>query len=97
MSALSTTYYAMSVDILAQIDDRKPSAPPGADKFMTILEWLLWAAVIACIGGFIVAAAMLAYQRMQGGGGDAQGKLVGAMIGAVLVSMSISTINLLAF
>ncbi|WP_194838481.1 hypothetical protein [Nocardia sp. XZ_19_369] len=57
------------------------------------MSWLIWGAVIATIAGFIVAAAMLAWQRSQGGGGDAQGKLVGAMIAAALIAMAGTIIN----
>lgn len=94
---LATLIHDSSPVILAEIGKVNPVPPEGGEKFMTILSWVMWAAAIATLGGFIVAAAMLAYQRMQGGGGDAQGKLIGAMIGAALISMSITIINTLVF
>ncbi|MFI8977293.1 hypothetical protein ACIGO9_30730 [Nocardia asteroides] len=100
MHALSTFYYSTVAEVLAQspgddlqIDGVTPTPPVGAANYLVILGWVMWAGVIACIGGFVVAAAMLAYQRFQGGGGDAQGKLVGAMIGAALIGMSLSVIG----
>ncbi|MEU7631873.1 hypothetical protein AB0C34_18065 [Nocardia sp. NPDC049220] len=83
--------------LLAQDINTHIEAPPGSPKYLQILSWFIWAAVIATIGGFIVAAAMLAYQRWSGGGGDAQGKLIGAMIGAALISMAGTIINTLVF
>lgn len=94
---LATLIHDSSTVILAGIEKVDPVPPGDPKKFMTILSWVMWAAAIATLGGFIVAAAMLAYQRMQGGGGDAQGKLIGAMIGAALISMSITIINTLVF
>ncbi|WP_107661066.1 hypothetical protein [Nocardia suismassiliense] len=92
MSPLTQTYHVAQASVLAQISTT-PGVPPGSEKYLTILSWVIWAAVIASIGGFVVAAAMLAYQRWSGGGGDAQGKLVGAMIGAALITMSGTIIN----
>ncbi|WP_043738451.1 hypothetical protein [Nocardia asiatica] len=82
---------------LAQDFTTRIEAPPGEEKYLQILRWFIWAAVIATLGGFIVAAAMLAYQRWSGGGGDAQAKLVGAMLGAALISMAGTIINTLVF
>lgn len=77
--------------------DPTGEAPPGANRFIKILSWIVWAAVIATIGAFIVAAAMLGYQRWSGGGGDAQGKLVGAMGGAALIAAAGTIINTIVF
>lgn len=94
---LTTAYHASLVDVLAAgIGDVSPAAPPGSQKFLTLLSWIMWGAVVVCIVGFIAAAATLAWQRMQGGGGDAHGKLVGAMIGAVLIGIGATLINTLA-
>ncbi|WP_433717301.1 hypothetical protein ACQP2U_43210 (plasmid) [Nocardia sp. CA-084685] len=94
-SALTTIYYATTTQILAaqDIGTPEPAPPPGAPKVTLILSWVIWGAVIATVAGFIVAAAMLGWQRMQGGGGDAQGKLVGAMIGAALIAAAGTIIN----
>lgn len=85
-------------DILAQLTNPAPTAPPefGA-RMSTIFGFVRWGVVIACAIGFMVAGAMLAYQRIGGGGGDAQGKLMGAMIGAGLSAAAVSIINVLAF
>lgn len=86
-----------ALTVLADIGIKDPATPPGSDRYLTILSWLIWAAVIACIGGIVVAGALLAYQRFQGGGGDAQGKIVAAMIGAALVASAGSIVNTIVF
>ncbi|MFR9753957.1 hypothetical protein ACL02S_23360 [Nocardia sp. 004] len=97
MSPIAATYYSVQTSVLAQRIETTVGTPPGSEKYLQILSWVIWAAVIAAIGGFIVAAAMLAYQRWSGGGGDAQGKLVGAMIGAALISTAGLIINTIVF
>lgn len=94
---LNTHFFAhRAVEVvIAQVGTPAPTQPPGGERIITILSWGIWAAVIATIAGFIIAAAMLAYQRFQGGGGDAQGKLVGAMIGAALIGVAGTIINTL--
>lgn len=94
-AALNTAYHASTVEVLAQIGDVKPAPPPGFEKFLTIMSWIIWGAVIFCIIGLVVAGALLAYQRMQGGGGDAQMKIVGAMVGAVIIGLAGTLINTL--
>lgn len=39
--------------------------PPGADKLVTILGWVAWIVILACVGGILVTAARmaLAHQR----------------------------------
>lgn len=86
----------MGTLILADIGNVSPSAPPGADKFETILGWTLWGAVIACVVGFIIAGAVLVYQRAQGGTSDAQAKLAWGMVGAVIIGISSTLVNTLA-
>ncbi|WP_430336155.1 hypothetical protein [Rhodococcus sp. ACT016] len=94
-AALSTAYHASTVEVLAQIGDVKPAAPPGSERFLMIMSWVIWGAVIFCIVGLVIAGAMLAYQRMQGGGGDAQMKIVGAMVGAVIIGLAGTLVNTL--
>ncbi|MBM9838635.1 hypothetical protein JO861_18980 [Rhodococcus hoagii] len=94
-AALNTAYRASTVEVLAQIGDVPPAAPPGSEKFLMILSWIIWGAVIFCIVGFVVAGALLAHQRIQGGGGDAQNKIVGAMVGAVIIGLAGTIVNTL--
>ncbi|MET3642741.1 hypothetical protein ABIC73_004344 [Prescottella equi] len=94
-AALNTAYHAGTVDVLAQIGKVDPAPPPGFEKFLMIMSWIIWGAVIFCIIGLVIAGAMLAYQRMQGGGGDAQMKIVGAMVGAVIIGLAGTLINTL--
>lgn len=81
--------------ILAEIGKVSPSAPPGAGKFEMLLGWVMWAAMIGSIIGIVIAGVYLAYQRSQGGGGDAQAKIGWAMVGAVIIGTAAGIVNML--
>lgn len=92
LSTLATDAYILA-DGIGMID---PSAPPVlGDKVNLILSWIIWGAVIACVIGMIFAGGYLAYGKMTGSGGDAQGKLIGVCVGAVIVASAGTLINTL--
>lgn len=101
MSLVTTinTHYALAkVDVLAQIENVSPTAPPVfGDKMGTIFGYIRWGVVIALVIGMMIAAATLAYQRISGHDSGAQSKIMGAMIGAGLSAAAVSIINVLAF
>lgn len=89
----ASAYRSASVDVLAQIGDVDPTPPPGADKFNTLLSWVMWGAIIFCIAGLIIGAVALAYERSQGTGGEGKQKIIGAMIGAVIIGIAAGLVN----
>ncbi|MGV9836468.1 hypothetical protein ACWDUL_20095 [Nocardia niigatensis] len=97
LAMVVTTHTDFITTVLAQagnIGKVDPTPPPESGRYTTILSWVLWAAVIAAVGAIIVAGAMLGYQRWSGGGGgDAQQKLVGAMISAALIASAGTIVN----
>jgi hypothetical protein len=98
VTTLSTNYTLAKIDVLAQISNSNPEAPPVfGQKMGTIFGYIRWGVVFALAIGFIIAAATLAYQRMSGHDSGAQGKIMGAMIGAGLSAAAVSIINVLAF
>lgn len=61
--------------------------PPGAGKFLTVLQWGAWLVTAACVGGiFIVAGSMAIRHRRGDGGAEAASGLVWVLLACVLVS-----------
>lgn len=82
--------------VLAQnIGDVDPSAPSGefGDKMNMLLGWLMWGCIFASVAAIMICGATLGYQRMTGGGGDSTGKLVGGLVGAVIIGGAAGLVN----
>lgn len=97
---MTTTLPASTAAFLAQnIGDVNPAAPDGAtgDKILTLLSWLMWGCIIAAVAGIMICGAMLAYEKISGGGqGNATGKLVGGLFGSIVIGGAAGLVNMLA-
>lgn len=71
------------------------SAPPGAEGFISILEWVKWVALGICVVGLMVAGATMAIQSRRGEGGEHLGKLGMVLAGVVVISAATSLITFL--
>lgn len=93
-----TTYTAATVSILAQDFDFTPTPPDGGfgDKITTLVGWAMWGCIIASIVGIMICGAMLAYERITGGGGGASTKLVGGLVGSILIGAASGLVQGLA-
>lgn len=78
------------------IGPANPEAPPGSAKFQTLMNWFFWGVVAVCGCAGLYAAVSLAWERRQGGGGEAQPHLVKVMTGAVLIGVVVTIVNTLA-
>lgn len=96
MNNLRTVITDTTDDVLAQIGKVNPIAPPGSAKFETIVSWITWGAIIAAVVGLIIGGVLLAYERSQGSGGDAKNKIIGGMVGAVVIGVAAGIVNQLA-
>lgn len=93
LTASTTTFLAQS------IGDVSPQAPDGptGDKILTLLSWLMWGCIIAAVAGIMICGAMLAYEKISGGGqgGNATGKLVGGLFGSIVIGGAAGLVNML--
>ncbi|CAN5672816.1 hypothetical protein AC1659_28305 [Rhodococcus erythropolis] len=96
LATVHTAYHAASVDVLAQIGTNPPQRPPGADKFDMLLSWVKWGGVILAVAGLVIGGVMLAMERNGTRDGDGKGKIIGAMIGAVVIGLAPAVINQLS-
>ena len=62
------------------------ATPPGGDKLMTIISWLLAIAGIACVAGVVVAGVKIAFGGHGRGGGEHGMALLLSLLGAVVCS-----------
>ena len=70
--------------------------PPGSTKFTTVLGYGLWAAILACVAGFLYAGGRLALAHREGGyGGGATQGLVNGAIGCVVVGSAAGIVRAL--
>jgi hypothetical protein len=52
------------------IDPGTGTAPPGADKLMTILSWVAWVVFALCVAGILLTAGKMAVSHSRGSGGE---------------------------
>ena len=94
-----TTLTASTTTFLAQnIGDVSPQAPDGrtGEKILTLLSWLMWGCIIAAVAGIMICGAMLAYEKISGGGqSNATGKLVGGLLGSIVIGGAAGLVNML--
>lgn len=93
-----TTLTASTTTFLAQnIGDVSPAPPTGptGDKILTMLSWLMWGCIIAAVAGIMICGAMLAYEKITGGQGNATGKLVGGLFGSIVIGGAAGLVNML--
>lgn len=62
-----------------------PTPPPGAEKWLTLLNWGAWACLFMCLLGFLISAAKLGTALRHGGEVDGAKGLVLSLVGCALV------------
>lgn len=69
------------------VPDPSPVAPPGADDFSLVLNWVMWIALAAGVLGFIIAGVMMMLQSQgrMSGGGEQMGRVGWVAVGCIIV------------
>ena len=62
------------------------SAPPGAEKFQTVMGWAKWVALGVVIIGLFIIGAKLAIESRRGEGSSHLGSLGMAMSGVIVIA-----------
>ncbi|WP_433600344.1 hypothetical protein ACQPXH_00275 [Nocardia sp. CA-135953] len=65
-----------------------PVAPPGSERFLRLVGWASWFAMIAGVVGIIYGGGKFAWERMHGGAIESPKIIAGALIGGVFVTIS---------
>jgi len=72
--------------LAAAVPDPAPAAPPGVEgKATTVLGWIKWASLAACVAGLFVAGAQMALNHRRGMGGAEAASQVGWVAIALVV------------
>lgn len=73
------------------------TAPPGADKFLTVLQWAAYFGIAVCVLGIIVAGGgmALAASGRSNGGGEHMAKLGWTMAGAITIGAASAIVTAL--
>lgn len=79
----------MKLITLAQEISVNPTAPPGAQKFLDLVNVVGWFVTVAGVAAILVAGAMFGYEKWYSNG-DAQApkKVVAAIVGGVIASVA---------
>lgn len=86
-----------SSEVLAVQFDVNPQAPPGSDKFMTLLSWVGWGACLAAVIALLIAGGKFGFDKHQGTADSEAAKSVGkTLIGCVVIAVAGGLVGALA-
>lgn len=74
---------------IEMVPNPSPSAPPGAEQFGMVLNWVFWIALACGVLGFMIAGIMMMLQssgRMGADGGQLMGRVAWVAIGLIIVA-----------
>ena len=81
---------------LAAVPDPGPgTAPPGFERFATILGWSKWIALGVVVAGFIFIGAQMAVQNRRGEGSNHLGALGFTALGAIIIAGAYTLVGFL--
>lgn len=61
-----------------------PEVPPGANGFLRLLNWGLWAALLACVAAIVYNGAKMGWEKWNQGATTAPKALIATLAGAVI-------------
>ena len=74
-------------------DPGSGQAPPGSDKLVTILRWVTWIVILACVGGVMVTAGRMALAHQRHEGSQHAVSLGWVMAACILVGSAATLVN----
>ncbi|WP_288048073.1 hypothetical protein [Nocardia sp.] len=80
-------------DVLAQIANPSPEAPPVADKILQLVQYLTWFVLLSGIIAIVYAGGRFAWEKWSGGGLESPKMVAGAMIGGVVATSAGTIMN----
>lgn len=71
-------------------------APPGSEKFLLLLRWVMWLCSGVCVVGVMIAGATMALaHRGHGGGGEHAARLGWVLAGCIVIGGSSALVGAL--
>lgn len=80
---------ASSVEYNAEGYNIEPQAPPGSEKFMTLVSWIGWGACLAAVAALLIAGGKFGFDRHQGtADSEAATKVAKTCVGCVIIAIA---------
>lgn len=86
-----TTLLATAPEVLAVLDPGEGAPPPGAEGIVTIVQWVAWVVLAACVVGVLLVGARMAVAHRRGEGASYAAEL-GLVLGAAVLVSSASAL-----
>lgn len=82
--SLITNAQLLAVDI--QVN---PTAPPGSDKFLTLVSWVGWGACLAAVCALLIAGGKFGFDKHQGtADSEAATRVAKTCVGCVIIAVA---------
>ena len=82
---LATDVQLLAVDGI----DVNPQAPPGSEKFLTLVSWVSWGACLAAVAAMLIAGGKFGFDRHQGtADSDAAKSVAKTCVGCVVIAIA---------
>ncbi|WP_225730471.1 MULTISPECIES: hypothetical protein [unclassified Nocardia] len=78
---------------IAAIDQITADTPPGSEKLILLVRWLLWGVMLAGVAGIIYAGGRFAWEKWNGGALESPKIVVCALIGGIVATSASTLIN----
>ncbi len=86
LAADTITYFAQSGQVV-------PEAPPGSEKFMKLVRWMMWFVMLAGVSALVYAGGKFAWEKYNGGSLESPRIVVGALVGGIVATSASSIMN----
>lgn len=93
LTAFATNAFA---SVVANVPNPSGEQPPGMGGINTLLDWVFWLGLAACVAGLIAGGALMAIQSRRGEGSEHAGRIAMACIGALVIGAAGMLIGALA-
>ncbi|APE37159.1 hypothetical protein BOX37_28145 [Nocardia mangyaensis] len=84
---------AAGSDLLAQLQNPSPLAPPASDKILQMVRYLTWFILLSGVVAITYAGGKFAWEKWTGGGLESPKMVAGAMIGGVVATSGGTIMN----
>lgn len=79
--------------LVMAIDQITADVPPGSDKLLKLVRWLMWGVMLAGVAGIIYAGGKFAWEKWNGGALESPKIVVAALVGGIIATSASTLIN----
>lgn len=82
-----------SYDLMAQLSNPTPQAPPMSDKIVQLVRYFTWFILLSGVIAITYAGGKFAWEKWTGGGLESPKMIAGAMIGGAVATSAGTIMN----